>query len=66
MGARPMNSGQSSYLTASVIARSWSPEEWQTRRGMVAKIWHRKNELRRKELLAALVAHAPEAFENEK
>jgi len=54
-----------SYLTAAMTERSWPREDWQARRDMVAKVWDRKNELRRKELLAALVAHAPEAVVSE-
>jgi hypothetical protein len=49
-----------SYLTASMATRSWSLGEWKARRNTVAKVWERNNEVRRKELLAALVAHAPE------
>ena len=50
-----------SYLTASMTQRKWSYQSWQERRNMVAKVWERKGEKRKKELLAALVAHSNEA-----
>ncbi len=49
-----------SYLTASMTQRKWSYKSWQERRDMVGKVWDRKSERRRKELLAALVAHSNE------
>lgn len=50
-----------SYLTASMTQRKWSYKSWQERRDMVGKVWDRKGEERKKELLAALVAHSNEA-----
>lgn len=53
-----------SYLTASMTQRKWSYQSWQERRNMIAKVWQRKDEQRKKELLAALVAHSDEAVED--
>lgn len=51
-----------SYLNEPRFGMKWSSEGWESRCKIIARVWDRKSEQRKKMLLSKLVAHAPEAI----
>lgn len=50
------------YLRGTIMRTEWGEQKWEERKEMFADVWEQRCEQDQKELIALLMAHAPECI----